>query len=158
MDTDSVGTNAPGDGGDGASFSITGSAVTMAGGGGGGITSRIHDWQWKWRIWRWRWTALQVPVLLELPVLQTADQVGVVPHILASAATGGSGVVIVKVLATNASSVDTSGWIEVTAAMLAAAEKKRKAERKKLEKKMALEAKNAELSGQTNKTDIKENK
>ena len=42
--------------------------------------------------------------------------------------------------------------------MLAAAEKKRTAERKKLEKKMALEAKNAELSGQTNKTDIEENK
>ena len=75
-----------------------------------------------------------------------------------SATVGGSGVVIVKILATNASSVDTSGWIEVTAAMLAAAEKKRTAERKKLEKKMALEAKNAELSGQTNKTDIKENK
>ena len=33
-----------------------------------------------------------------------------------------------------------------------------KQKRKKLEKKMALEAKNAELSGQTNKTDIKENK
>ena len=71
---------------------------------------------------------------------------------------GGSGVVVVKVLATNASSVDTTGWIEVTAAMLAAAEKKRKAEAKKLEKKLALEAKSEELSGQTNKTDIKENK
>lgn len=71
---------------------------------------------------------------------------------------GGSGVVIVKVLATNASSVDTTGWIEVTAAMLAAAEKKRKAEIKKLEKKLALQLKSEELSGQTNKTDIKENK
>ena len=70
---------------------------------------------------------------------------------------GGSGVVIVKVLATNASSVDTSGWTEVTAAMLAAAEKKRKAEVKKLEKKLALQLKSEELSGQTNKTDIKEN-
>ena len=42
--------------------------------------------------------------------------------------------------------------------MLAAAEKKRKAEAKKLEKKLALQLKSEELSGQTNKTDIKENK
>ena len=69
---------------------------------------------------------------------------------------GGSGVVIVKVKASNAANVDKSGWTEVTAAMLAAAEKKRKAERKKLEatrvleeKKLALEAKNEELSGAT---------
>ena len=61
-------------------------------------------------------------------------------------------------MATNASSVDTSGWIEVTAAMVTAAEKKRTAERKKLEKKQALALKNEELSGQTNKTDIKETK
>ena len=71
---------------------------------------------------------------------------------------GGSGVVIVKVLATNASSVDTSGWTEVTAAMVTAVEKKRKAEVKKVEKRLALEAKSEELSGQTNKTDIKETK
>ena len=48
--------------------------------------------------------------------------------------------------------------IEVTDEMLAVAEKKRKAEAKKLEKKLALELKSEELSGQTNKTDIEENK
>ena len=68
-----------------------------------------------------------------------------------AATVGGSGVVIVKILATNASNVDTTGWNEITAAMLAAAEKKRKAEAKKNE----LQAKNEELSGVT-QTDIEE--
>ena len=69
---------------------------------------------------------------------------------------GGSGVVIIKVLAVNAASVDKSGWTEVTALMLAEAEVKRNLERKKLEatrvleeKKLDLEAKNEELSGAT---------
>ena len=43
---------------------------------------------------------------------------------------GGSGVVIIKVLASNAASVDKSGWTEVTALMLAEAKKKRELERK----------------------------
>ena len=38
---------------------------------------------------------------------------------------GGSGVIIVKVKASNAANVDKSGWTEVTALMLAEAEKKR---------------------------------
>ena len=68
---------------------------------------------------------------------------------------GGSGVVIVKVKASNAANVDKSGWTEVTAAMLAAAEKKREVERKAQAKKAALLAKNEELSGAT-QTDIEE--
>ena len=68
---------------------------------------------------------------------------------------GGNGVVIVKVKASNAANVDKSGWTEVTAAMLAAAEKKRELERKAQAKKAALQAKNEELSGAT-QTDIKE--
>jgi len=69
---------------------------------------------------------------------------------------GGSGVVIVKVLADNAANVDKSGWTEVTALMLAEAKKKRELERKAEqltrvleEKKLALEEKNEELSGAT---------
>ena len=56
---------------------------------------------------------------------------------------------ILKVKASNAANVDKSGWTEVTAVMLAAAEKKRKAERKKLEAARVLEKKNEELSGAT---------
>ena len=62
---------------------------------------------------------------------------------------GGSGVVIVKVKASNAANVDKSGWTEVTALMLAEAKKKRELERKKLEAARVLEAKNEELSGAT---------
>ena len=68
---------------------------------------------------------------------------------------GGSGVVIVKVKATNAANVDKSGWTEVTEAMQAAAAKKREVERKAQAKKAALLAKTEELSGAT-QTDIKE--
>ena len=62
---------------------------------------------------------------------------------------GGSGVVIIKVLASNASNVDKSGWTEVTALMLAKAEKKREVERKAQQAARVLEAKNEELSGAT---------
>lgn len=64
-------------------------------------------------------------------------------------AIGGSGVVIIKVLASNASNVDKSGWTEVTALMLAKAQKKRELERKAQEAARVLEAKNKELSGAT---------
>ena len=68
---------------------------------------------------------------------------------------GGSGVVIVKVKASNAANVDKSGWTEVTEAMQAAAAKKREVESKAQAKKSALQAKNEELSGAT-QTDIEE--
>ena len=71
---------------------------------------------------------------------------------------GSDGTVIVKVHAEYAASVDLSGWNEVASLSLEEEEKKRTAERKKLEKKQDLALKNEELSGQTNKTDIKENK
>ena len=70
---------------------------------------------------------------------------------------GGSGVVIIKVKASNAANVDKSGWTEVTEAMLAAAAKKREVERKAQAKKAALLAKTEELSGAT-QTDIEETK
>ena len=62
---------------------------------------------------------------------------------------GGSGVVIIKVLASNAASVDKSGWTEVTALMLAEAKKKRELERKAQQAARVLEQKNEELSGVT---------
>jgi len=68
---------------------------------------------------------------------------------------GGSGVVIIKVKASNAANVDKSGWTEVTKAMQAAAAKKREVERKAQAKKAELLAKTEELSGAT-QTDIKE--
>ena len=72
-----------------------------------------------------------------------------------AATVGGSGVIILKVKASNAANVDKSGWTEVTEAMLAAAAKKREVERKAQAKKAALLAKTEELSGATH-TDIKE--
>ena len=141
-----------GAGGPGASSSITGSAVTLAGGGGG---------------WGSTTAGAGGSSIGGAGGTNSAPTAGAGDTNTGSggggsqgsylSGDGGSGVVVVKVLATNASSVDTTGWTEVTAAMLAAAEKKRKVERKKLEKKLALEAKSEELSGQTNKTDIKEN-
>jgi hypothetical protein len=62
---------------------------------------------------------------------------------------GGSGVVIIKVKASNAASVDKSGWTEVTARMLAEAKKKRELERKAQQAARVLEKKNEELSGAT---------
>ena len=62
---------------------------------------------------------------------------------------GGSGVIIIKVLASNASNVDKSGWTEVTALMLAEAKKKRELERKAQQAAIVLEKKNEELSGAT---------
>ena len=138
-------------GGAGASSSITGSAVNRAGGGGGGATAPAAGGSGGGGDGTASGTG-------NAGTANTGGGGGGSSTVSGVGGEGGSGVVIVKVLATNASSVDTTGWIEVTAAMLAAAEKKRKAEVKKLEKKMALEAKNEELSGQTNKTDIKETK
>jgi hypothetical protein len=62
---------------------------------------------------------------------------------------GGSGVVIIKVKASNAANVDKSGWTEVTALMLAEAKKKRELERKAEQLTRVLEEKNEELSGAT---------
>ena len=156
--------SAGGAGGAGTPNSITGSSVTYSGGGGGGTASGSGG-----AGGTGGGGAGGASAVAGSAGTATLGGGGGGGGVTANGGAGGSGVVIVKVLATNASSVDKSGWTEVTAAMLAAAEKKRKAElaaaekkrtaeRKKLEKKLALEKKNEELSGQTNKTDIKENK
>ena len=141
-----------GDGGAGKATTITGTSVTLAAGGGGSATTAGAGGSGG--------GGDAGATIGNAGTANTGSGGGGNYNTIASSigGDGGSGVVVVKVLATNASSVDTTGWIEVTAAMLAAAEKKRKAEVKKLEKKLALQLKSEELSGQTNKTDIKENK
>ena len=88
-------------------------------------------------------------VVLVMMERQTPEAVAVDRPSTGIGGAGGSGVVIVKVKASNAVNVDKSGWTEVTALMLAAAEKKRELERKAKQAAIVLEKKNEELSGAT---------
>jgi len=145
----SVGVNTSGydagAGGAGASSSITGSAVTRAGGGGGG--SRFGSGAAGGSGGGGAGGAENVSGTAG--TANTGGGGGASGYLGASGGDGGSGVVIVKVKASNAVNVDKSGWTEVTALMLAAAEKKRELERKAKQAAIVLEKKNEELSGAT---------